>query len=339
MKRWRLVRSGPGLVLLTTALIATLTAAMLVAPVLPSLAAARPASPLQAQTQPSSGYREAVTQALASLQTASAASDDSARDAAMQKASAALERVEPVTLPSGSVMTPDNAALIRDMRAGTLTPDEAKARLTAVRDALDTLQPTDSTADRAVLSAILGKPPFVQLPSSSWLPAWLTQQLDELLRRFFNGLANNLSDARFDFLGLGVLLLVVISIFFLRHMRNNMARESTLTQAEDDAMPGSSEAALGRAHTLALGGNYRDAVRQLYLGTLLILDERGKLRYDRTLTNRETLRAVSAHGSPALADALRPIVDLYDRTWYGYATVAPEEFTRYQHQVEEVRNA
>jgi hypothetical protein len=92
---------------------------------------------------------------------------------------------------------------------------------------------------------------------------------------------------------------------------------------------------LSEARQFANAGNYRDAVRELYLATLLMLDERGLLRYDRSLTNREYLDAIA--GEPAVRAALEPIVNTFDRTWYGFQAMGQEEFERYRRQVEGVR--
>src|SRR5438105_3325024 len=90
------------------------------------------------------------------------------------------------------------------------------------------------------------------------------------------------------------------------------------------------------AQQLAGMGDYRTAMRQLYLSTLLWLDEHAYLRYDRSLTNREYLRALAK--APALRDALQPVVEAFDRVWYGFAPISAPEFERYRNQVDAIRN-
>ena len=72
-------------------------------------------------------------------------------------------------------------------------------------------------------------------------------------------------------------------------------------------------------------------MRYLYLAALLRLDERGLLRYDRALTNREYLERVREN--PALRERLRPIVDTFDRVWYGHAQLDAEGFAEYRARV------
>ena len=93
--------------------------------------------------------------------------------------------------------------------------------------------------------------------------------------------------------------------------------------------------ALKKAQQLSSGGDYRTAVRYLYLSSLLLLDERGLLRYDRSQTNREYLRSVANH--PHLANPLRRVIDVFDRVWYGYQPLTQDDYTRYAEQVNKLR--
>jgi hypothetical protein len=90
-----------------------------------------------------------------------------------------------------------------------------------------------------------------------------------------------------------------------------------------------------RAQTLSSQGDYRNAVRYLYLSSLLILDEQGLLRYDRSRTNREYLRSVSS--KPQLAKPLSDVIDVFDRVWYGFEPVDEQAYRNYVEHVEELR--
>ena len=90
-----------------------------------------------------------------------------------------------------------------------------------------------------------------------------------------------------------------------------------------------------RAQTLSNQGDYRNAVRYLYLSSLLVLDERGLLRYDRSRTNREYLRSVSSR--PELSKPLGDVIDVFDRVWYGFDSVNEEDFESYVKHVDELR--
>ena len=99
--------------------------------------------------------------------------------------------------------------------------------------------------------------------------------------------------------------------------------------------PLTSEDAFEKAQALSRGGDYRSAVRYLYLSSLLLLDERGLLRYDRTKTNREYLRSISR--SPGLAKPLGEVIEVFDDVWYGYHSLEEETFKHYSDRVQELK--
>jgi hypothetical protein len=73
----------------------------------------------------------------------------------------------------------------------------------------------------------------------------------------------------------------------------------------------------------------------LYLSSLLVLDEQGLLRYDRSRTNREYLRSISSR--PELAKPLRDVIDVFDRVWYGFEAVDEDTYKTYVEHVQELR--
>ncbi|MFO7537418.1 MAG: DUF4129 domain-containing protein [Chloroflexota bacterium] len=82
-------------------------------------------------------------------------------------------------------------------------------------------------------------------------------------------------------------------------------------------------------------GDPRRAVRQLFLATLLLLEERGEVPPDRALTNYELLQAVVER--PQLTTLLAPIVETFERVWYGFETLATPEYERLVAHVEQIR--
>jgi hypothetical protein len=131
-----------------------------------------------------------------------------------------------------------------------------------------------------------------------------------------------------------VLLLGVIA-YLVRGLRRGLVAEASADDGDPEASL-TAKTALEQAGGLARGGDYRTAVRYLYLSALLWLDERGALRYDRALTNHEHLDRV--RDNPALRDRLAPVVDTFDRVWYGHLPIDEATFAAYQRQVEELRS-
>ncbi len=136
--------------------------------------------------------------------------------------------------------------------------------------------------------------------------------------------------------GVIVIVLALVIGFFLRGLLANLVAETSAPpdpHAADEDL--SAEAARLKAQALSGAGDYRTAVRYLYLSALLLLEERGLLRYNRTLTNREYLRTV-AH-LPELSAILRDVVEVFDQVWYGYHPLDEGAYTRYAERVAELQ--
>ncbi len=88
--------------------------------------------------------------------------------------------------------------------------------------------------------------------------------------------------------------------------------------------PASSAAAVAEGRRQIEEENYREAVRQLFLATLLALEERGILQFDKTLTNYELLTKM--RGNPGIMTTLRSVVGTVERVWYGFETLAAVEY-------------
>ncbi len=279
-------------------------------------------------------YRRAVAQSLALVQQAVALAPDARADV-LNQAAAQLEPIASVQLPSGAETTVNNAALIALIRDPRQTPS-AVTRLTALRDALAQPLPVVSANDLAALDSIFSRPPFVD-PNST-LPAWL-QDLIQFISDFFNRLVTNTARGVFDLrdiiMLIGIVLVFGVLIYFVRNLRRNMVQEQALELLPETHEARTPTEAFNNAQLFVNQGDYRNAVRQLYLATLLLLDQRGKLKYDPTLTNREYLHQTS--NDPRTTAALVPIVETFDRTWYGFEDISRQEFDAYRARVEQVR--
>src|SRR5262249_55824162 len=125
-----------------------------------------------------------------------------------------------------------------------------------------------------------------------------------------------------------LIFLAVLLVYALQSILADFAAEAVLaSDAENAGEPLTADSALRRAQELSGGGDFRAAVRYLYLSTLLRLEEHGLLRYDRSLTNREYLKRV-AH-DPNLVAVLRDVVEVFDRVWYGYQPLDATAYQRY----------
>lgn len=193
-----------------------------------------------------------------------------------------------------------------------------------------------SSADLIPLAEILARPEF-QWAEAAPNPAaeWIQRILAEI-----NRWLNEILGVTFDIAGsdavsfIMALLLVVVFVFVFRTLFSDFLNEAQLKESGEEE-PLTSEAALAKAQQLSRGGDYRAAVRYLYLSTLLILDERGVMRYDRSKTNREYLRSVA--NSPELSKPLGEVIEVFDNVWYGIHALDEETFNHYSKRVEELK--
>jgi hypothetical protein len=256
------------------------------------------------------------------------------------------QTVTAVALPDGTITPLDHSFLVAQLQAES--PDLGRlGNYLALLRATKAVWPSakHTAADTDSLRAILARPEFQWQEQQ---PNPIIQFLNRLLRRileFFagdgsgDGAAGAGSGSLIDlpFTIVGAVILLVILFFTTRGLLAELVTEAELEAAAesgDEAL--TAQAALKRAQRLSGEGDYRTAVRYLYLSSLLLLEERGLLRYDRSLTNREYLRSL-AH-RPELATTLRDVIDVFDRVWYGFEPLDAAEYHHYEEQVNNLRH-
>lgn len=277
-------------------------------------------------------YRRAIDQTLLLVKQASALPVNE-RTTLLEQARTTLEPIHAVQLSAGVESTVDNSALLALIRDTSKT-DAAITRLTALRTALAQDPPTVSPQDLDALHTIFNNPPFVVGAADAWWQT-LLQRIFEFLSRLLNNTAQGVFDSRDLLVVLGVIVVVVVAIYFVKNLRYNLVSDQDLGAMLDETEVRTPAEAFDNAQKFITAGDYRNAVRQLYLATLLILDQRGKIKYDPTLTNRQVLRQAS--NDPRTAAALQPIVETFDRVWYGFEPLSQSEFDAYRQRVEQVR--
>jgi hypothetical protein len=249
------------------------------------------------------------------------------------------EALTAVELPDGQVMTVDHSylvSLLRDSPPDFVRIEHMLAALLAEKETF--VQGQFSEADQNSLSRILAQPEF----------QWQDQNDDQpnALEKLWRRIQQELSKLGSQLLGLdgieyifgfgAVLLLAFGLLFLLRNLLFGFVSEARLAPPAptgDEHL--TADTALKQAQNLSQAGDYRSAVRYLYLSALLLLEERGLLRYDRTKTNGEYLHSVG--DQPELATPLRSVVEIFDRVWYGYQPLDDHSFQYYERQVGRLR--
>jgi uncharacterized protein YbgA (DUF1722 family) len=252
--------------------------------------------------------------------------------------SAQWDQVTAVELSDGSLIQIDSAYLVAQLR---FDPPDLK-RLGNLLDALlraheEYPQKVFTLEDVAPLQEILARPEFQwQQQQPLQLPNWLERFLD-WIERFRNRTLNTVYRYGRTPLIIAATLLFILSLYFIsRGLSRSLVKEAELeTEGNERDEMLTSKGALKRAETLSTQGDYRNAIRYLYLSSLLVLDEQGLMRYDRSRTNREYLRSVSS--KPELAKPLSDVIDVFDRVWYGFETVDEQTYQSYVRRVDELR--
>ncbi len=300
------------------------------------------------------GYASRLSHALAAARAARHASGTT-RATEIARALALLPRGTVVRVGTVEVqpdLTPirdDLATAGRDARR----LDDAVDRLEALRGALDTPSARASAPDArhlAALDRILHAPPFVSTPNlwtgiADFIDRLLSRSplgsILDALSRFLGGLVSGPGSGRAatTVITIAAGLIVAVALVFVA----NRAFHPFAPLATESDDPLGLEAGLtrvdaagarGRAATLAAAGQYREAVRYLYLATLLALDESGRLRIDEATGNRDILR--QARATPRLAEALSPVVRLFDLFLFGHAPVTRDDYEHYRQLSERV---
>ena len=252
------------------------------------------------------------------------------------------EMVTAVEFPDQSVMVVDPSYLVAVLKQDS--PD--LKRLVSLMDALlkahdDFPKKIFTVQDVEPLKEILARPEFQwqEAQPAAKTPEWIQRILDaiaEIMNRISYGIQNGIYYGRIPLVVAAVLVFILSLYFITRNLSRSLVREAELAaeNGDDDALM-TSKGAMQRAQSLSGQGDYRNAVRYLYLSSLLILDEHGVLRYDRSRTNREYLRSVSS--KPELSKPLSDVIDVFDRVWYGFDSVDEETYQSYVKHVDELR--
>jgi len=265
-------------------------------------------------------------------------------DAVVAEAAERLATLTAVQLPDGQIVPVDHGDLVTMLRRQSLRPedlDAVRARLSALRQARGDLSPRAPKAAPqtwSLLDRVLSRPEFSQTPRPVQRSAF-QEILDELRRWIWQWLerVGAPPGVEYGLALLGAAIVLAALAFVLRDGWQQWIAEGRGSQrgAAAERQVVSTGEALQRAQALAAGGDYRHAARFLYLATLLWLDEHRWLRYDPALTNGEVLTQVTSQ--PALHAALAPVVDGFERVWYGLAPLDGPGYATFSRQVERVR--
>ena len=233
---------------------------------------------------------------------------------------------------------------------------EASGRLKALREHLEHVQaqskaPEGADNAREKLREIRSRSEFMtkgEDPITKFIKKVRTEVL-EFLERIYNAVTNALfggnSGTSWVFRVLimaGVVGAVVLAIRVIRRRRGTpKKREKKRTVLGEEIDAGTSSSDLAEAALAAAkAGDFRTAVRKLYISLLYELSERNLIELEPNTTNHEYLAKVSRF-QPLVAP-MRFLTDRFDYFWYGMFPSTAEDFStfqaRYNEAMDRVRN-
>lgn len=167
------------------------------------------------------------------------------------------------------------------------------------------------------------------------LQRWLLRLLERLLEPLVRAAMPSADLLRALVVCIVVPVVLVVLWWLVRRLLRLRSRQRALTPLIEGEIPVHATAAQEQAGIAAQAGDYREAIRLLYIAALLHLDEVGRLRFDRALTNLEVLASV--RDDVALRTLLAPVVTQFDRVWYGHAPFGADEFGVMESQLTQLR--
>jgi hypothetical protein len=245
------------------------------------------------------------------------------RGAPLSDAQVLLRRTDALTLASGGTLPVDDTSLADGVDTSDAALDAAIARINARITLVARIG--RPTIDPAVADARLRQ--VIAASGASGGSTDLLGALGRLVLRLLAGLVGPSLDLAqiwplVGMLGLAVILFILAT---LGRALPERVRKEVLVRGgagEEHADPAAhlrvADAALSAAHP-------REAIHALFLYVIAALSTREAIRYDPALTDRELL--VRAAAIPH-ADALRDLVGIYERSWFGLRDPSTDEARR-----------
>ena len=213
-------------------------------------------------------------------------------------------------------------------------------RLESIALALDTLasagrpstapDPASVRKSRAVLAELLQRKEYKR--------SWIEELLQRVSLAFAELIGDRVSDRFLALLGdivlVGLIVAFVVAVVLLVL---HLVRGGIRPAHTGDAMPVRAparrirptiESLIAAAERDASEGRYRDAFRNVYLATLLLLDRSRLIGYTESGTNWEYLRSVRGQGDPEAAGIFGEMTSRFDDLVYGQREIEESGYAR-----------
>lgn len=156
-------------------------------------------------------------------------------------------------------------------------------------------------------------------------PSWWSKLVDRFLPRLPGGVG--WIGALLEWLSYLTLVFIVVGIciFIARRFRRSPSFAKDLNIPIESSRHTDPETAKAQAHECFQRGEYRQAIRYLYLSLLLNLNRAGLLSYDVAKTNGEYLGEIRISMSDR-AERFASLTQFFERKWYGMEESSAGDF-------------
>jgi len=210
-------------------------------------------------------------------------------------------------------------------------------RLTELRAPVQPLESNEQAKKK--LEGILARPEYVTGARGPNALARLIRDFARWLEKFFPK-RRSVNPGRMDWIifivqviVLGLAALVIgyviktVLVWFLgrsRKVKERKKREPRIVLGEQLEPETTATDLLSEAEALARQGELRAAIRRAYIALLVELGDRKLISLARHKTNRDYLNSI--RGIPQLHSRMRGLTDSFERHWYGFADVTPNDW-------------
>ncbi len=196
----------------------------------------------------------------------------------------------------------------------------------------------DRNAANEKLKGILARPEYATTPRGENALSRLFRDFIRWVQDLFPkpaqvepGSGSSISTVlQFVVVALALLLIVYVGRLLLIRFRRTGAkkirkkREARIVLGERLEPEDTASDLLSEAEALARKGDLRGAIRKGYIALLVELGDRKLISLAQYKTNRDYLRSVSSH--PQLHSRMKNLTDSFERHWYGFAQVTPNDW-------------
>ncbi|MEN6582207.1 MAG: DUF4129 domain-containing protein [Armatimonadota bacterium] len=244
-----------------------------------------------------------------------------------------------VSAPDGQVIKVDFGSLRADLREAMESSGKSvrvrklgnvQERVSAMQssaEGINVMKRRDASDARATLGKILARAEYQPSRQEE-----LLQRIAQFIRNLFkhmsvpSGVADVVSWVVLA--AAAVIFVIVLVILAMKLLAMQVSREPKPQTQVVHPVKSSVQlnSVIEAAEREAAAGHYREAFRNIYLATIMILDRAKLVKYTEGVTNWEYLSALKRNGTPEAVDTFRPMTLSFDELIYGKRDVSQQDY-------------